>query len=195
MALGVGLNVTRGRTAFLDLAIEAGRMDDALKASVRKLATKYRAEVIRLLSQPGGGKQYRRTRGGYKVIRKRVELFGGRKATIRTTQRQAASGAVYRASAPGQPPAQFTGNLLRGVRTKYPSKGKGYTAITFSNRKLAAHRHLLEFGTSQRTQPTKGGKSRNVGRVAPRPVWSPLSSKAFAELEAEVLTALRQVAR
>lgn len=190
----IGMSVTQGRAAFLDLAIQAGRMDDEIKASIKRLAAKYQAEVVRLLSQQGSGKQYRRTRGGYKVVRRRVELFGGKKATIRTTQRQAASGALYRASAPGQPPAQFTGNLLRGVRTKYPSKGKGYTAITFSSRKLAAHRHLLEFGTAPRFQPLKGGKRRFVGRVAPRPVWSPLTAKAGPELEAAVLQSLRHIA-
>ena len=191
MSFGVGINVMRGRTSFFDLAIDAGRIDDAIKASVRRVSDKYRAEVIRRLSQPGAGKEYRRSRGGYTIIRRRVELAGGRKATIRTTQRQSASGALYRASAPGQAPAQFTGNLLRGVRTKYPSKGKGYTAITYSDRRLAAHRHLLEFGTGPRVQPTKGGKSRNVGRVAPRPVWSPIAGRAAAELRAEVLAALR----
>lgn len=189
MALGVGLNVTRGRTAFLDLAIDAGRMDDALKASVRKLANKYRAEAVSRLSQPGSGKTWGRTR--YLVIRKKVELFGGRKATIASTQRQKGGG-TYTASAPGRPPAIFTGNLVRSVRTKYPRKGKGYTAVTFAHRGNAFYRRWLEMGAG----PAKKGKRIGAGGFrAIRPVWTPLQKEAFAELEAEVLTALRQVAR
>ena len=92
--------------------------------------------------------------------------------------------------------AVFTGNLVRGLRIAFPSREKGYGARIFSRRGIAAHRHLLEFGTSNRVQKRQNGKvvNRRVGRVAPRPIWSPLQQRALAELERRVLRVIESSA-
>jgi hypothetical protein len=62
----------------------------------------------------------------------------------------------------------------------------------FSRRGIAGHRHLLEFGTAERIQRTWRGKTvnRKVGRVAPRPIWSPLQKRAMDDLERRLLRAI-----
>jgi hypothetical protein len=196
MALGVGLNVTGGRTAFLDLAIDAGRMDDAIKDAIRRLALEGKNDAIRRFGQIGTGKRYKRTRGGYRIVRKNVELFG-KMRTVARRENIEASGNFYNASAPGRPPAQFTGNLFSSLSMRVPAKGKGYSARVFATRRnrLAAHRHLLEFGTVARMQPTKKGKMRNVGRVLPRPVWGVLQREYDPKIYQAVLEALNMVTR
>lgn len=196
MALNVGLNVTRGRTAFLDLAIDAGRMDDAIKGAIRRLALDGKNDAIQRFGQIGTGKRYKRTRGGYRIVRKRVELFG-KMRTVSRRENLEASGNFYRASAPGRPPAQFTGNLFSSLAMKVPAKGKGYSARVFASRRsrLGSHRGLLEYGTPMRMQPTKKGKMRSVGRVAPRPVWGALQREYDPQIYQAVLDALKLVTR
>ena len=66
---------------------------------------------------------------------------------------------VYTASAPGQPPARYTGNLMRSMKGR-PSR-RGYALVVSA---LAPHSALLELG------------SRNV---EPRPYFEP----TFADRE------------
>lgn len=51
----------------------------------------------------------------------------------------------YRASAPGEPPARFTGHLVEHVRV-YPAK-KGRAKIRAFVGSTSPHAHLLEYGT------------------------------------------------
>ena len=185
------------RGAFLKMATDAAALDADLRGVIRDLAREYNRIVASELRRPKSGILYglRTGRARYRAVRRRVELFGGIQRTLvrrerlkRTTVRS------WRASRPGEPPAVFTGNLLRGLRVKFPTKEKGYGARVYSHRGVAGHKNLMEFGTEERTQRTlrKSGKviNRKVGRVAPRPIWSPLQKRAMDDLERRLLRAI-----
>jgi hypothetical protein len=183
------------RGAFLKLATDAAALDADLRGVIRDLAREYNRIVATELRRPKSGILYgaRSGRARYRSVRRRVELFGGAQRTV--TRRERLRGATvrsWRASRPGEAPAVFTGNLLRGLRVAFPSREKGYGAKVFSRRGIAGHRHLLEFGTAERIQRTWRGKTvnRKVGRVAPRPIWSPLQKRAMDDLERRLLRAI-----
>ena len=176
------------RGAFLKLVTDAAALDADIRGALRVMARDYNRIVAAELRRPKSGKVYgvRTGRARYRVVRKRVTLFGGVQRMVnRRQQMKSKNVRSWRASAPGEAPAVFTGNLLRGLRIAFPSREKGYGARIFSRRGIAAHRHLLEFGTSNRVQKRQGGKvvNRRVGRVAPRPIWSPLQQRAMVDLE------------
>lgn len=190
----IGLQIQNGG-AFLKMATDAAALDADIKNAIKGIARDYNRIVGLELARPKSGKLYgARTFGApggrqrYRTVRRRVELFGGRRGTVtrRIAYKQKQS-IVYRASRPGETPARFTGNLLRGLRVKFPSREKGYGAKVFSTKGLAAHRHLLEFGTADRYQKTKGGKRRYVGRVLPRPIWTPMQKRALDDLQRRLL--------
>jgi Bacteriophage HK97-gp10, putative tail-component len=54
------------------------------------------------------------------------------------------NGRRYTASAPGQPPARYTGNLWRSIKGRASSRGYAMIVET-----LAPHAHLLELGTAR----------------------------------------------
>lgn len=187
------------RGAFLKLVTDAAALDADIRGALRVMARDYNRIVANELRRPKSGKQYgvRTGRARYKIVRKRVTLFGGIQRTVsRRQQMKSRNVRSWTASAPGEAPAVFTGNLLRGLRIAFPSREKGYGARIFSRRGIAAHRHLLEFGTSNRVQKRQGGKvvNRRVGRVAPRPIWSPLQQRALVELERRVLRVIESSA-
>ena len=190
----IGLAI-QNRGAFLKMATDAAALDADLKQVVRDLAREYNRIVGAELSRAKSGRLYgqRSNRARYRAVRRKVELFGGVKRTV-TRREQLSNSTVraYRASRPGEAPAVFTGNLLRGLRVAFPSREKGYGAKVFSRRGIAGHRHLLEFGTGERVQRTWRGKvvNRRVGRVAPRPIWSPLQRRAEEDLERRLLRAI-----
>lgn len=189
----IGLNI-QGGGAFLKLRTDAAALDADLKAAVRDIAREYQRLVGAELSRPKSGALYgQRTRARYRAVRRKVELFGGVKRTVtRREQLRGTSIRAYRASRPGEAPAVFTGNLLRGLRVAFPSREKGYGAKVFSRRGIAGHRHLLEFGTGERIQRTQNGKTvnRRVGRVAPRPIWTPFQRRAMDDLEKRLLSVI-----
>ena len=183
------------RGAFLKLATDAAALDADLRGVIRDLAREYNRIVASELRRPKSGILYgaRSGRGRYRAVRRRVELFGGVQRTVVRRERLKTSRVrSWRASRPGEAPAVFTGNLLRGLRVAFPSREKGYGAKVFSRRGIAGHRHLLEFGTAERIQRTWRGKTvnRKVGRVAPRPIWTPLQKRAMADLERRLLRAI-----
>jgi hypothetical protein len=183
------------RGAFLKLATDAAALDADLRGVIRDLAREYNQIVAAELRRPKSGILYgvRTGRARYRAVRRRVELFGGVQRTVVRRERLKTSRVrSWRASRPGEAPAVFTGNLLRGLRVAFPSREKGYGAKVFSRRGIAGHRHLLEFGTAERVQRTWRGKvvNRKVGRVAPRPIWSPLQKRAMADLERRLLRAI-----
>lgn len=167
----VEMKITQGRTVFLDLLVQQGKLDQDVRAAVRALANEMRARIIADLRAPKGGRQYgaRKSRAIYRRVRRQVTLFGGAQGSYRATQRVKSRTRAYTASRPGEAPAVFSGTLARAVRAKVPQRGKGWSAYIFADRGTAFYRHFLEFGTDQRQ--TKRPR-RNVGRVAPRPVWS-----------------------
>lgn len=75
----------------------------------------------------------------------------------------------YRASAPGEPPARFSGHLVGHVRM-YPAK-KGRSKIAAWVGSTSPHVHLLEFGTvNMKPRPFMGpaarqAKAQNYQRV------------------------------
>lgn len=171
------MQVTQGRTAFLDLAIDAAKLDEGIKAAIRKLTRESKAELLQALRKPGTGTFYKGS-GGQRRNAKR--FFG-----------KARSKPAYRASAPGQPPAKMSGNLANSVRTKYPRGEKGYGAKVFAVRGIAFYRHFLEFGAG----PAKKGNRKGAGGYrAPRPVFTPIQKRLDAELEAAVLGAVNDFA-
>jgi hypothetical protein len=187
------VNLTiQNRGAFLKMVSDAAALDEDIKRAIREIAREYNRIVAAELARPKSGKFYgaRSNRARYRSVRRRVVLFGGKKATVTRRERLSGSGTkAYRASRPGEAPAVFTGNLLRGLRIAFPRREKGYGAKVFSRKGLAAHRHLLEFGTAERIQKTWRGKrvNRRVGRVAPRPIWTPLQKRAEEDLERRLL--------
>lgn len=190
----IGVSVGN-RGAFLKMATDAAALDADLRAVIRDLAREYNGIVAAELRRPKSGILYglRTGRARYRSVRRRVELFGGVQRTVTRRERlQNSRVRSWRASRPGEAPAVFTGNLLRGLRVAFPSREKGYGAKVFSRRGVASHRHLLEFGTSERIQRTWRGKTvnRKVGRVAPRPIWTPLQKRALDDLERRLLRAI-----
>jgi hypothetical protein len=67
-------------------------------------------------------------------------------------------GRVYTASAPGAPPARFSGNLFRSMQGR--ASRRGYALVVSA---VAPHAALLELGT---------------GRMDPRPAFEPTFSQA-----------------
>lgn len=184
---------TEGRSSFLDLAIESRRLDETIRSAIQDLARQYEAKLKMSLQAPKGGRVYGESRGRRVYERRTVkaEVFGKKVRYKATTSRLVTAGG-RRASAPGQAPAVFTGSMLRSIRTAVPSKGKGYSARVFADRKIAFYRHFLEFGTAERVQRSGpyGSKNKRVGRVAPRPVFSPLQAALERELDARVARAV-----
>lgn len=172
------------RGAFLKMATDAAALDADLRGVVRDLAREYNRIVAAELRRPKSGILY-----GLRLGRARYRRRGGRVERLKRTIVRS-----WRASAPNEPPAVFTGNLLRGLRVKFPTKEKGYGARVYSHRGVASHKNLMEFGTGERIQRTlrKSGKviNRKVGRVAPRPIWTPLQKRAMDDLERRLLRAI-----
>jgi hypothetical protein len=185
----------QNRGVFTAMANDAAMLDADIRAAIKDIAREYNRIVAMELARPKSGRVYGETTFGaaggrqrYRQVRKRVELFGGK--TAMRTQRVAIKGKQtirYRASAPGEAPARFSGNLIRGLRIAFPSREKGYGARVFTRKGIAGHRHLLEFGTQDRYQPTKKGGRRFVGRVLPRPIWSPMQKRALDDLQRRIL--------
>jgi hypothetical protein len=186
----IGLNITYGG-AFLTLAADAAALDADIRAAIRGIARDYNRIVAAELSRPKTGKLYglRTGRLRYRAVRRRVELFGGVTRTV-TRREQLKSTRVrsWRASRPGEAPAVFTGNLLRGLRVRFPTKEKGYGARVFSFRGIASHRSMLETGTGRYYIGT--GKSKRAAaktHMLPRPIWTPLQARALEDLERRLL--------
>lgn len=192
--MSIDLRITQGRTAFLDLLVQQQQLDQDVRRAVREMTATYRQRLIADLRSPKGGKAYggRKSRAFYKRVRREVELFGGARGSYRGIARDTRRTRAYTASRPGEAPAVFTGTLVRAVRTKVPSRGKGWSSRIYADRGTAWYRHLLEFGTGQRA--TKRPR-RNVGRVAPRPVWSRYQAIIERELPQRVLAALDRFQR
>lgn len=187
----IGMSIGN-RGAFLKLVTDAAAIDADIRGALRVMARDYNRIVAAELRRPKSGKIYgaRTGRARYRVVRKRVTLFGGVQRMVnRRQQMKSKNVRSWQASAPDEAPAVFTGNLVRGLRIAFPSREKGYGARIFSRRGIAAHRHLLEFGTKNRVQKRQNGKvvNRRVGRVAPRPIWSPLQQRALADLERRLM--------
>lgn len=81
---------------------------------------------------------------------------------------------IYRGSAPGQPPAEFTGNLIKGIKTK----SEQYSAIVGAVAP-AYHALLLELGTRKR-----------VPGMAPRPFLYPTLEEETPVIK-EILSEVR----
>lgn len=172
--MSVGLKI-EGGGEFLRMKINAQKLDNEIQASIRKLSNEYKAKLVAELSKPGTGRLYKGTTS------RRKRFFA--KAQERP---------AYRASAPGQPPARMSGNLLRSVRLKFPRKGKGYSAVVFEHRGIAFYRHFLEFGAG----PAKKGKRKGAGGVrAPRPVFSPIQKQIDADLTGAIERAIGNFTR
>lgn len=189
----LGIQITQGRTAFLDLAIQGAQLDADVRKAVRDLTSLYRKRVVAELRSPKSGRKYgaRTGRAFYRRQRRTTQVFG-RTATYTANVRVKGRTRAYTASAPGQAPAAFTGTLARSVRAKVPARGKGWSARVFADRGTAFYRHMLEFGTKQRQ--TKRPR-RSVGAVAPRPIWSRLQADVDRALPAAVLAAVERFQR
>jgi hypothetical protein len=192
--MSLDIRITQGRSSFLDLAIQGARLDQDVRKAVREMAASYRARVVAELRAPKSGTKYgaRTGRAFYRKQRRTAQVFGGRTATYTANVRVNGRTRAYTASAPGQAPAVFTGTLARAVRSKIPARGKGWSARVFADRGTAFYRHMLEFGTKQRQ--TKRPR-RNVGAVAPRPIWSKFQAEIEKALPAAVLAALDRFQR
>lgn len=174
-----------GRETFLDLQIAGRRLDETLRTAVKDLARRYEAELKNELRRPKSGKAYgaQSSRSAFRRSSRKTVIFG-RTANVRTVVRRSVKTKAYRASAPGEAPASFTGTELRSIKVKT----RGYGATIFADRGTAFYRHFLEFGTKARTQRTQRGKAvnRNVGRIAPRPVFSPLQARLDVDMQDRV---------
>lgn len=192
----IGLQIQNGG-AFLKMATDAAALDADIKAAIKQEAREKLAMVRSILSRPATGRLYgsRQFGGGsvrqrYRTVRKRVELFGGKRGTVtrRIAYKQAKT-ITYRGSAPGQPPASFTGNLVRSLRQSSPTREKGYGAKVFAHKGGGWHRHLLEFGTG-RYRIKRGPKAKGANaktHMEPRPIWTPMQKRALDDLQRRLL--------
>jgi hypothetical protein len=183
-----------GRDSFFKLTIDAARMDMAIRKEIRDLAREYNRYIANELRRPKSGITYgaRSGRTRYRTTREKITLFGGVQRVVkRRTAMKSKKVKSWTASAPDEPPAIFTGNLLRGLRLAFPKREKGYGARIFSSKKFANHRHWLEMGTKLRKQKTTG---RNLGQITPRPLWTPTQRRVIMDLERRVVRALQLTA-
>lgn len=187
------------RGAFLKLVTDAAKLDADIRGALRTMAGEYRRIAAAMLSSAGAGAFYgaRTGRARYRVVRRRVTLFGGQVRTVKRRERMKGRNTrAYQGSAPGDPPAKFTGSLLRALRIAIPKRQKGYGAKVFSHKAIAWHRQLLEFGTGRyriaRGPRSKGDRAKT--HMEPRPIWSPLQQRALAELERRVLRVIESSA-
>lgn len=88
-------------------------------------------------------------------------------ATGRTYRR---GGVAHRASAPGEPPAPDTGDLLRSVRWRVRRDGQAWFAEVGSTLKKALY---LEFGAARGTRGKSGRVETVTWVLYPRPAWGP----------------------
>lgn len=185
MSLRIGID---GRDGFLALRIQQAKLDERIRESIRELTRQYRAELVSQLRSPKGGRLYgqQKARSFYRRQRVTATIFGGQQVKVSRNVRVTKATKAYRASRPGEPPAVFTGTLLRSIRTKFPSREKGYGAKVFANRGTAFYRHFLEFGAG----PPRRGRKGTGGYRAPRPVFSPLQARLEVELSGRVLAAV-----
>jgi len=194
----IDMRITSGRSAFLDLKIAQGKLDQAIRKDIRDLAREYRNKLVSELRANKKGRRYakRAGRSVYKRVRKTVTI-GNQTRTGRVVAAARASVANYTASAPGEAPAVATGTMLRAIRTKVGGRRGTFSARVFADRGTAFYRHFLEFGTGPRvTRRAKlvNGKSRkqravaraSAGALAPRPVFTPLQARLTRDLEARV---------
>jgi hypothetical protein len=158
-----------GAGEFLKLATDAKKLDNAIKAEIRKVTKEGRETAAARLAQAGTGRTYEAAKNA-----RRARFFS-----------KARRIPTYTASAPGRPPAKASGNLLASVRSKFPRADKGYGAKVFANRGPAFYRHFLEFGA----RPAKRGKRIGAGGTrAPRPIWTPLQR----EFEGKLVQAMQR---
>jgi hypothetical protein len=182
----IGVEI-QNRGAFLKMAADAAALDNDIKNAIKQIARDYNAIVASELRRAKSGRVYGAQTGlaRFRIVRRRVQLFGGKAGFVTRRERlKSTTSKSYRASRPGEAPAIFTGNLLRGLRIVFPSKEKGYGAKVFSRKGIAGHRHLLEFGTKPRFQKKSG---RYTGFVAPRPIWTPMQKRALDDLQRRLL--------
>ena len=184
--MSIGIKAEGGQS-FLAMQIQARQLDQQIKTEVRALAREGRQKAANAIRSGKSGREYGATnaRRAYKRVRRTVETFGGNKGSYMGLLRAQRAQKAYRASAPGEAPASPTGTLLRSLRIAYPTREKGYGAKVFANRGTAFYRHFLEFGTSERRT-----KKRAAGRIAPRPLFSPLQREMEGELESRLLRAI-----
>lgn len=73
-------------------------------------------------------------------------------------------------SKPGETPYVLSGNLKKGIGYEHV-KGEDKTKVGAGSPGWYAH--ILEFGTSERIETTKGGKTRTTGKIIARPFILP----------------------
>lgn len=186
----INLKIT-GRDSFFKLAVDAARMDMAIRKEIRDLAREYNSYIANELRRPKSGNTYGARSGQtrYRTAREKITLPNGMQRIVkRRVAMKSKTVKSWTASAPNEPPAVFTGNLLRGLRLTFPKREKGYGARIFSSKRFANHRHWLEMGTGLRRQKTTG---RKLGKIAPRPLWTPTQRRVIMDLERRVLRALQ----
>jgi hypothetical protein len=194
MKIGIGI---QGRGEFLRLEVEGAKLAGSIRDDIRQLAGVYRARVIAELRRAKSGRQYGATTGRqvYRRTSRMATVFGGMQKKVSTVRLVTTNTRAYRASAPGEAPATLSGTLAGAVRAKISPPSKGLGATVYAGRRTAWYRHLLEFGTKQRTSVrSKRGKGGNRGSVQPRPIWGPLQDRLQAELFAKVEAAVAAAA-
>lgn len=169
------------RFAVNDIAAEFRRFEarkselfKPYRRIVSELSKQAKSEVQATIRKPKSGRAYG---GGQDATAYRLQRVGGKRVASRYTARVRA----YTASAAGDAPASRTGVLVRSIRIARLKKAD-FGFFVFANSKTAFYRHFLEFGTRDRRRKS-GGAS---GRVAPRPLFTPLAAKYQRLLEQRV---------
>lgn len=160
-----------------------------LRTVVTDVAKAAKAETKATIRRRKGGKSYsgQIDRKAYKL-----EKRGRGRAAVQVSL----SHRGYVASAPGEAPASRTGVLLASIRqARLRKKGADFGFFIFANSKTAFYRHFLEFGTRERARKRRGGGSS--GKIAPRPLFTPLALKyerlLRERIEREIPAALREL--
>ena len=143
-------------TFFAGNVLRAAEKD--MLPRMTRVATEYANDVkLRMRNSPATGRVYglRRTRRGKRALGPAFSRGKGR---------------VHRASAPGEPPAPDTGDLLRSVSWQVRKDGTRWFAEVGSNLKYALY---LEYGAARGVKNRSGKITKVQWVLFPRPVWGP----------------------
>lgn len=137
-------------------------------------------------SGPKTGKTYRRGSIGGRVVGFRVKFIEGRAIKGSSIKRGIKGFSFHRASAPGEPPATDTGNLVRSISHKF-ERDRLKATIGVHDLTNVKYARALEFGFQE-----KDSRGRQ-GNLLPRPYIFPAFERMKPKVKERIRKAMRDV--
>lgn len=122
---------------------------------------------------------------GIPELNRALERLGNSVLGRKVTNLHRKIGRMVRDNIKAELPPDVTGNLRRSIKVK-TKKGQ---VLVWSDRRISAHFHLIEFGTAERFHAS--GKS--VGRAKPNPAFSRGRNKSRGAALAMFLPGYRKI--